>query len=213
MVVVSEATMIYNMRIVPSYISSNGYYGYVPPVYERVKHRSNYQQVQFNNQQKLHHDELQVHDQENIRTTHGHGISLGTSSHRHQYNEQHYDYNKPSAMETDGDEKTYFEETYRCQNNHCVISETTSRLVNGNGGVHLFDQTITNNNNNNVTISQRESRKRNSYDDPVFLPDYGIGQMKKSRQETVVTAKLSTVQGVQGNSDRPRCLMSHHHYA
>lgn len=185
MVVVSEATMIYNMRIVPSYISSNGYYGYVPPVHERVKHRSNCQQVQLNNnQQKLHHDELEIHDQENIRMTqqtHSHGISLGTSSHCHQYNEQHYDYNKPSAMETDGDEKTYFEEMHHCQNNHCVISKTMRRLVNGNGGVHLFDQMIMNNN-NNVTISQRESRKRNNYDDPVFLPDHGIGQIKKSRQ-------------------------------
>ncbi|KAK0166617.1 hypothetical protein PV327_004109 [Microctonus hyperodae] len=210
MVVVSEAPMIYNMRIVPSYISSNGYYGYVPPAHECVKNRNNFQ-VEFNNdQQPLHHDELQVDDQENIRMTGDHDINLGTSSHYHQYNEQYYDYNKPSAMETDSDEKPYIEETHHCQNNHRVISENTRCLVNGNGGVHLFGQMTTNN--NIVTISQRESRKRNSYDDPMFLLDHGIGQMKKLRQEMVVTAKLSTVQGVQGNLDRPRCIMSHHHY-
>lgn len=171
MAAVSEAMLIFNTRIVPSYVSSSGYYGYVPPINELTEHHhNNYQQHEVHNDYQQH----QQGQQQNL-------IRLNNNETTHQchdihHNQHRYGYNNSSAMETDGDEN-HIEDTH-CQNNHCVIPETARRLNGCGGGVGAFYRVANDNNNEVLMISRRTNRKRTSYDDPGLL----LGNMKKLRK-------------------------------
>ncbi|XP_034952575.1 uncharacterized protein [Chelonus insularis] len=153
------------MRIIPSYVSSNGYYGYVPPINEPAKHHNNYQDLQQQNQ-----------NQPTVSYTNNHSFNDVAACHRH--NQQHYDYNNSlSAMETD--EENCIEGEY-CQNSHRVLPVTEKHLNDDDcgGGVGFMYRVAHSENNYLTNVSQRVNRKRNSYDDPALL-----GQMKKLRQD------------------------------
>ncbi|XP_044580281.1 putative uncharacterized protein DDB_G0289263 [Cotesia glomerata] len=122
MAAVSEVTAT---RIVQSYVSSNSYYGYVPPINETTttttttatKFNNNNNQYLYNSQQS----KIYFNNTNSDERTY--------QSHQQQQNNE----NNGLAMETD-DIDNHYNGDYKlhCQNNHYVIPEMVMRLDNNN---------------------------------------------------------------------------------
>lgn len=168
MAVASDA--IYNGRSpVVSYVSSNAYYGYVPPC-------------------KTENELGDVLER-------GNGFAESTML----VPRCIYD----TAMETDDDGYEYSTATRRL-NNHCVIPEAALRNrfeIN----CRRQEQQQQHQASYDSDTLRRRNRKRCSSDLDTAR------ELKKFREEAVVTAAFTMVQDVQRTMDWPRCVMSQHH--
>ncbi|XP_043268378.1 uncharacterized protein [Venturia canescens] len=197
MAVVSES-MLYQERIAPSYVSSSGYYGYVPPTCPFA----NYESIIVKEPSSCNSGANEAINGSSIvpvpANTGANQWTMPKSAslifQKHKSNivppETVQKYNN-TAMETDQEEtllrndQRFHDAVMRCQNNHCVIPEPRIQNINnamfslpfgppyGTTQSELCDFT-----------KRRGNRKRNSAGDPAYLiDDRSANFTKKSRQD------------------------------
>ncbi|KAG7206909.1 hypothetical protein KM043_000802 [Ampulex compressa] len=165
MAVVSDAVFSARSPAV-SYVSSNAYYGYVPPCRKQNQPDYCFEISDIGDSSAINH------------CVHG------------------------SAMETD-DDGCDNSRTSRRLNNHCVIAEATARnRLEIDQREQQNQQLMT----CDTGTQHRRNRKRCSTD---LAP---ARELKKFREEAVVTAAFTVVQQMQCNMDWPGCIMRQHHY-
>ncbi|XP_057319946.1 GATA zinc finger domain-containing protein 14-like [Microplitis mediator] len=112
MAAVSE---VKSTRIIQSYVSSNHYYGYVPPINETIIKQNNYQQI---DKQYSYNSQSQVYLNKTDKSAY---------FNQQQQQQQQNNGNNTLAMETD-DVDNLNGDNLHCQNNHYVIPEMVKRL-------------------------------------------------------------------------------------
>lgn len=157
-----------NDRVVPSFVSSNSYYGYVAPA---LKINDNDQQescvpdIQIMSNGNLHDNQFNNSSMMNKRLNEIPVNHLNQNSYHDknhcQQEESNYFFNKSSAMETDDD---YGGINY--------MNSITQKNCNDSGG---FD-------NNLPDFERYKSRKRNNQDDLMTLFGQSNGQFKKFKE-------------------------------
>ncbi|XP_008557089.1 putative uncharacterized protein DDB_G0277255 [Microplitis demolitor] len=105
-------------KIIQSYVSSNSYYGYVPPINQTTIKQNNYQQI---DNQYSYDTQSQVYLNKSDKSAH-----LNQQQHQHQQ-QQNNGNDTTLAMETD-DVDNLNGDNLHCQNNHYVIPEMVKSL-------------------------------------------------------------------------------------